>query len=155
MVQVGVLLVDQFPTMPFLRHWPQKNLLLAENRPEAEYTHYRQLLSVLLWKITEAESMNKRGTRLQSQGARCCTKVANLEHDHVYQRSKMIDALEKAAPHEIDDILKRAIGCTVTKGEHNLLAKYNDEDGWERYRKAGIVVFDMQTGGQVDFDTFR
>jgi hypothetical protein len=30
--------------------------LLAEKRPEALSTHYRQLLSMLLWKITEAES---------------------------------------------------------------------------------------------------
>jgi hypothetical protein len=124
--------------------------LLAENRPEAWPAHIRELLTILLWKITEAEAMNKRGTRLQSQGARGCTEVANLEHDHVYQRAKMIDALERAAPHEVDVILKDAIGCTVTVEEHTRLSKVGKEyDGWDRYRKAGILVFDTQTDKQV------
>ena len=52
----------------------------------------------------------------------------------------MIAALEKAAPHEVDDILKDAIGCTVTVEEHTRLSKFDEEYGWERNRKAGIMV---------------
>jgi hypothetical protein len=74
---------------------------------------------------------------------------AKLRHEHVFQRSKMIAALEKAAPHEIDDILKTAIGCTVTIEEHTRLSKFDEEYGWAPYRKAGITVIDTQTGERV------
>ena len=84
--------------------------LLAEKNPEVLSFHLQQLLSVLLWKITEAESSHKHKTRLQSQGAKDCSDETKLRHDHVFQRSKMIAAMEKAAPHELDDILKIAIG---------------------------------------------
>jgi hypothetical protein len=125
--------------------------LLAEKRPEAWPAHIRELLTILLWKITEAESTNKHKTRLQSQEARDCTDKTKLRHDHVFQRSKMIAALKKAAPDEIDGILKLAIGCTVTVKENTLLSKFGKEyDGWERYRKAGIVVIDTLTGERMN-----
>jgi hypothetical protein len=56
----------------------------------------RQLLNVLLWKITEAES-SKCKTRFQSQGA-LPSRNGKLRHDHVFQLSKMIARPEKAAP---------------------------------------------------------
>jgi hypothetical protein len=61
----------------------------------------------------------------------------------------MITALEKAAPHEVDDILKIAIGCTVTVEEHARLSKVDDEYGWDRYRKARVIVIDTQTGERL------
>jgi hypothetical protein len=122
--------------------------LLAEKKPEVLSAHYRQLLSVLLWKITEAE-VPKYKTRFQSQGALGGSDKAKLRHDHVFQRSKMIAVLEKAAPDEIDDILKDAIGCTITIEEHTRLSKFDEEYGWERYRKAGIMVINTQTDEQV------
>lgn len=45
-----------------------------------------------------------------------------------------------AKPEEIDNILEDAVGCTVTTEEHDRLAPFDDEYGWERYRKAGITV---------------
>ena len=122
--------------------------LLADKRPEVLQAHYRELLSSLLWKITEADG-HKYKTRFQSQGAMGCTDRAKLRHEHVFQRSRMIEALENASPHEVDDILKNAIGCTVTIEEHALLSKFDDEYGWARYRKAGITVFDTQTGERL------
>jgi hypothetical protein len=122
--------------------------LLAENKPEALSAHYRELLDVLLWKVTEAES-SKYKTRFQSQGALDCSDRAKLRHDHVFQRAKMIAALEKAASHEVDDILKAAIGCTVTIDEHTRLSGFDEEYGWERYRKVGIMVIDTQTGERM------
>jgi hypothetical protein len=118
--------------------------LLAIKKPEVLQTHRRQLLTVLLWKITEAES-SKWKTRFQSEGARRRGK-AKLRHDHVFQRSKMIAALEKATLHEVDVILKKAIACTVTIKEHARLSEFDTEyDGWARYRKAGIKVIDTQS----------
>ncbi len=81
-----------------------------------------------------------------------CTDKAKLRHEHVFQRSKMIADLEQAAPHEVDKILESAIGCTVTVEEHTRLSEIDKEYGWERYRKAGIVVIDTQTGEPVRFD---
>jgi hypothetical protein len=119
--------------------------LLAEKKPEVLPTHYRQLMRLLLWKITEAESP-KHKTRFQSQGALTCRDKVELRHDHVFQRAKMIAALEKATARKVDVILKRAFGCTVTSTEHARLSKFDKEyDGWARYRKAGITVIDTQT----------
>lgn len=122
--------------------------LLAERKPEVLSAHYRELLDVLLWKLTEAES-SKYKTRFRSKGALGCGGKAKLRHDHVFQRSKMIAALEKAEPHEVDDILKNAIGCTVTAEEHSRLSQFDEEYGWARYRKAGITVIDTQTDEPV------
>jgi hypothetical protein len=122
--------------------------LLAEKKPEVLSVHYREVIGILLWKITEAESP-KHKTRFKSKGAMECVDKAKLHHDHVFQRKRMIAALEKAAPHEIDDILNSAIGCTVTVEEHLLLSQFEEEYGWERYRKARIVVIDTLTGEQV------
>ena len=124
--------------------------LLAESRPEVLPAHYEELLDVLLWKITEAESP-KYKTRFQSEGASGCRDTTNLRHDHVFQRKKIITALEKAAPHKVEDILKTAFGCTVTIKEHTRLSKFAKEyDGWARYRKAGIVVIDTLTGERMN-----
>ena len=118
---------------------------LLAKKSEVLPTHRRQLLTILLWKITEAES-TKHKTRFQSWGALGCSDKAKLRHDHVFQRKKMIEKLEKASPRQIDKILKKAIGCTVTTEEHVKLSKFDTEyDGWERYRKAGVIVIDTQT----------
>ncbi|MCU1224673.1 MAG: hypothetical protein JWQ42_2766 [Edaphobacter sp.] len=78
-----------------------------------------------------------------------CSDKAKLMHEHVFQRSKMIAALEKAEPHEVDDTLKDAIGCTLTVEEHSPLFEFDEEYGWERYRKAGVAVVDTQTDERV------
>jgi len=102
--------------------------------------HLRELLRILLWKMTQAETSTHK-TRFQSQEAIKFREKGNLRHDHVFQCVKMIDAL-LADPEKADEILKTSIGCTVTAAEHKLLHKFNEADGWERYRKAGIVVMD-------------
>jgi ribosomal protein L16 Arg81 hydroxylase len=120
-------------------------LLLENRKPEILSGHYRELLSTLLWKITEAESQ-KYKTRFQTQGAIECSDKGKLRHEHVYQRKQMIARLLNAKPEEVDGILEKAVGCTVTIDEHSRLAKWDDEYGWDRYRKAGLVVIDTATG---------
>src|SRR5258708_12951073 len=85
--------------------------LLAEKKPEVLPAHYRELLSTLLWKVTEADS-RKYKTRFQTQGALVCSDKANLRHEHVFQRSKMIPAFQKSPPHQANDILNNATGYT-------------------------------------------
>lgn len=47
------------------------------------------------------------------------------------------------APLDFESILKDAIGCTVTTDEHENLSDLADEIiGWDRYKKAGVRVFD-------------
>lgn len=106
-------------------------------------------MSVLLWKTTLAESP-KYKTRFQSLEALRRRDKTKLRHDHVFQRSKMIAVLEKAAEREVDVILKKAFGCTVTISEDNRLSKFDKKcDGWARYRKAGSVVMNTQTCKRV------
>ena len=59
----------------------------------------------------------------------------------------MVELLEKAAPDpdKVDDILREAVACTITIEEHKRLSRFNAEYGWERYRKAGVIVIDTQT----------
>jgi hypothetical protein len=123
--------------------------LLADENPAVLPAHRRELITIMLWKITEAESLHKHKTRLKTKKAISCTDKRSLRHEHVFPRAKMIDALENAKPHEIDDILANAIGCTVTVDEHLLLAAFKDESGWERYRRAGLTVIDTATGERI------
>ena len=123
-------------------------VLLANERPEVLPTHRQELLGKLLWKITEAES-TKYKTRFQSENALKFRGKGELRHDHVYQCVQMIDKLVKARPEEIDGILETAVGCTVTLEEHSRLHRFDEEYGWERYRKAGVTVTNIETGERV------
>jgi hypothetical protein len=125
-----------------------KSILKLEN-PEILCDHRKELLNILLWKLTEAECDDKHNTRYQTQGAIGCNDPRKLRHEHVFQRSKMIERLKKATPEQIDIILADAVGCTVTTEEHTRLSKYGNYYGWERYRKAGIAVIDTQTGERI------
>jgi hypothetical protein len=131
-----------------------KVLLAAKDHPTILRDHLRELLHALLWKTTEAECKSKNHkyeTRYQSQDALKFRQKGNLRHEHVYPCVKMIDNL-LAQPDRAEEILDTAIGCTVTVAEHNHLGKFDDEDGWERYRKAGIVVMDISKNPPTPVD---
>jgi hypothetical protein len=122
-------------------------LLLAEKNPDILRVHRRELLRVLLYKLTEAESP-KYETRFQSKAASERKGHVELRHDHVFRRAKMVDDLEKAME-KIDIILRNAIACTVTAEEDRNLSKVGKRyDGWARYKQAKIAVIDTRTGKQ-------
>ncbi|HWG21741.1 MAG TPA: hypothetical protein VG225_14515 [Terracidiphilus sp.] len=122
-------------------------LLLANKTPEILSEHLREVLKILLWKITEADG--KYDTRYQSNGALECKDQKQLRHDHVYPCKRMIGALIQAKPEEWQEILRDAVGCTVTVDEHRLLSTFDEKyDGWERYRKAKLRVINTETGEQ-------
>lgn len=128
--------------------------VLAMKKPEVLPSHREELLDVLLFKITEADG--KYNTRFRSEAA--LHRKTKLRHDHVYQRSKMIARLVKAAPRkkEVEEILRNAIGCTVTLQEHRRLAKFDKEyDGWERYLRARIEVIDTRKNRRVKLSRHR
>lgn len=115
----------------------------------------RRFLSNCLWHITQASGRNKYQMRYRSRGARDIRERSALRHDHVYRRKEMVQKLIDS-PDQIDQILKRAIACIVTKDEHELLnhidQKHSGEDGWQRYELAGIEVIDMLSGQAVPYN---
>jgi hypothetical protein len=117
-------------------------MVLADNTPAVLSDHVEDLLDTLLWRITEADG--KLNTRYKTSGALACTDKSQLRHEHVFQRSKMIKALigAKSDADAVGEILKNAIACVVTVDEHDYLRKFDDYYGWERYRKAGLIVMD-------------
>jgi hypothetical protein len=123
---------------------------LLQDIPGLLPEHRRECMRIALWKITEAEAgrTGKHRTRFRSMAS---LSGEALRHDHVFQQAKMLDALMEAKPEGVDAILRNAVGCTVTKEEHYLLDRYKHLDGWERYKQAGIVVIDMETGKPFGF----
>ena len=124
--------------------------LLLEEDPEFLPEHREEFLSLALWKVTEAESIDKHRTQFCSKAVYESPNCAR-RHDHVYQRAKMVRALIKVGQEGAKEILEKAVACTITKEEHLSLNAYEHVDGWERYRRAGIVVIDGTTGALFEF----
>jgi len=115
--------------------------------------HKRELLKVCIWKITEANGKYK--TRYRSIGALNENNSGNLQHEHVVEMKSLIDRLLNE-PTNYSEILNDAIACVVTKEEHSKLTKVSREsdnlNGWSRYKKAGIIAFDLVNGKEVSYD---
>jgi hypothetical protein len=114
-------------------------------REQMVTTHLRESLSIAIWKYTECDG--KYTTRFRSRGAIEAPK-GKLNHEHVITRKSLIDEL-LLAPDDFRSIMAKAVACTVLTSEHSLLRDVEKEDpaliGWERYRAAGIEVFDLAT----------
>lgn len=58
-------------------------------------------------------------------------------------------------PDRVDEIVSAAVGCVVTREEHERLSAIDREFpelvGWKRYVKAGLVVRDMESGTSTRF----
>lgn len=125
--------------------------------------HKRGLLDKIIWYRTEAKGKYK--TTYQSEGAiqkreeleaagGCNSKniAKHLRHDHVYMRENLItELLDKNK--DLDQILTKAVGCTVTKKEHNHLP-HKGCDGWTRYEEAGTRVLNTDTKKWNDYKNF-
>ena len=99
------------------------------------------LLDALLWQITVAHGKYK--TRFRSKAiVEPLEPIHELRHDHVFTRKSLKRQLLQPACDEkrVAEILECAIACTITKKEHDALT--NKDEGWERYRHSGIVVYD-------------
>lgn len=113
-------------------------------------THRKQLLSIAIWKVTEAD--RKYNLRYRSKAVLALPPGAtrgDVIHEHVFPRSVLIAAM-LAEPNRVAEILTGALACLVTKEEHARLARASKTaDGWKRYRATGIDVVDMQDGKVV------
>ena len=106
--------------------------------------HKKKILTEVQWLISEANG--KYTTRFRTEGA-LSDGNDSIQHEHVFPRKKLSLRI-LGNPSNIEKYLKDVIGCVVTVNEHDMLSKAeksNPElDGWERYKAAGIVVYDME-----------
>jgi len=106
-------------------------------------SHLRESLSIAIWKYTECNG--KYTTRFRSRGAVESPK-SKLNHEHVFTRKSLIDEL-LGSPENSEIIMSKAVACTVLTSEHALLRAVEKQNpslvGWNRYRAAGIEVFDL------------
>jgi hypothetical protein len=114
--------------------------------------HKKDLLDICIWKWTEIDG--KWNTRYRSEGAMKKENWKVVQHEHVFQRKNLIQLLLKNVS-EIKTIMENAIGCLVTKDEHELLTRiskaHTDIDGWERYKNAGIPVYDLKENKLIQY----
>lgn len=111
-------------------------------------SHKRELLSICLWKLTEAEARGKYNLRFQTPAA-LEASPRELQHEQVVERKRVVEAL-MAEPDRLEEILRDVVGCAVTREEHQRLTQLSRErpdlEGWARYEAAGITVIDLVTG---------
>ncbi len=121
-----------------------RNLLLQN--PEIIDEHPTDILGTAIWKLTEAET--------RKYETRYCSKAVwdsrhsiedKLNHEHVFQKSLMAKELLKCADTSVEEILDKAVACVVFEKEHKTQLQMCEKfDGWERYKRAGIVVVDAK-----------
>ena len=113
-------------------------------------SHKRALLNVLIWNLTGIDG-DKWGIRYRSEGV-LSDNVETIQHEHVLERKKLIDRL-LADPTDYESILRGAVACLVTADEHACLRRVDRSlEGWDRYRAAGIIVYDMATSSRVPLE---
>lgn len=129
------------PSTPFERVESAKHAIRAILAMDGILERHRdELLSLMIWKITEAEG--KYTLRYRSEGS-LTDPSAKKHHEHPFPRRWLIAQL-KAHPTRVDEILERAFGCVVTIDEHRRLSSVPPHLlGWDRYKAAGIRVFDV------------
>lgn len=118
-------------------------------RNDITVSHLREILSIAVWKYTECDG--KYATRFRSEAA-LFAPSPQVHHEHVVPRKQLVDQM-LANPELVRKILGEAIGCVVLRSEHRALAQVEKADdslsGWDRYRTAGIVVWDMKNQVQL------
>ena len=100
--------------------------------------HKKELLSICIWKITEADGKKK--LRYWSKGA-IDNESSELQHEHVHERKELISRLLSGEAVEL--VVADAVACMVTKKEHSQL-RASKSLGWLRYKESGIRVYDAK-----------
>ena len=106
--------------------------------------HKKKILTEVQWLISEANGKYKTKYRTKES---LNDKEHYIHHEHVFQRKKVTLKILNDT-RQTKKILKNVIGCLVTVNEHEKLNAAEKKDpslyGWERYKKAGIQVYDME-----------
>lgn len=120
----------------------------------------KKIFNEILWWITEMGG--KYNTKLQSTGAKIIIKEKpnkqeqskDFNHEHLWNRKGLKEDLMKAKDElEIRKILKKAIGITVSRTEHDLLHK-TKENGPNKYKKADVKVYN-ELGNEINLDDLK
>jgi hypothetical protein len=113
--------------------------------------HRRELLSIVVWKWTEADG-GKYGCRYRSAGVYNCSAPIEVQHEHVVTRELLVDEMI-AIPERCRSILANAIACLVTPEEHRRLSSLERSiQGWKRYLAAKVDVWDVGVTPPVHVD---
>lgn len=129
-----------------------KLLLNAIRQLKITESRKRRMLVHVLWEVAFATG-NTQSAFLGRYRTENVIRQPGLaiRRDHVYRKEMLVRDLLGDSP-DLDEIIRRAQHCcVVTKEEHDKL-DHGGTDGWERYRIAGIRVYDMATGQCVDFE---
>jgi hypothetical protein len=106
--------------------------------------HRHWLLSVAVWKYTEADG--KWNPRFRSRAALGVTDKRRLNHEHVFPRRWLRERM-LAEPDRYREIMAMAVACLVTRDEHLRLTEATrlqpELEGWSRYAAAAIEVVDL------------
>jgi len=112
-------------------------------RDELAPAHLREALSIAVWKYTTSDG--KYTTRFRSEAALYAPSQL-VHHEHVTTRRSLVDQMI-AEPANVEKIMSTAIGCVVLRTEHATLGAIERANpsvtGWDRYRFAGITVWDL------------
>ena len=119
-------------------------------------SHKKHLLRHAIWLFTTADGRNsthgKMNIRYVSDGV--LKGGSDIRHEHIVPIRELINQLLEE-PGRCRDILKCAEVCLVTHGEHTALGvaekKSPKPKGRERYRAAGIQVFDRKSNRPADW----
>jgi hypothetical protein len=127
----------------------------AVSSPALTDKHRLRVLNDAIWYRTEAAS--KIRLRFRSGGILALGSAAPagwrkiVRHEHVQTRASLV-ARMLAEPDQVETILAEATSCLVTVAEHNLLTQYdNSVTGWNRYRLAGVDVYDFSKDPPAPF----
>ena len=71
-----------------------------------------------------------------------------IQRDHVYGMTSLLDELCGPSP-DLDRIAARAQCCVVVTADEHARLTRSKSDGGEKYRIAGVSVYDMLDGKQV------
>jgi hypothetical protein len=104
----------------------------------------KRMVNHAVWEITRARG-NFTG-EFRSRGVIEGSVGTKVQREHVYKRRRIVaDILSRRA--SLDSVLSRVIHCVVTKEEHDRLSSVIEtEDGWSRYKLAGVEVFRFREG---------
>lgn len=122
--------------------------VFAATHPDLIARQRARIVDGSIWLMTERTPGEKYKTRYRSEGAKDVHDGRLLAHEHVIQRKGLIARiLATTSPLGIREILDEAVGCTVLRSEHGALGADKHVDGWQRYKNAGITVYDCGEDG--------
>lgn len=138
----------------------RKSLIDSKSINNSYEKQFKELITALLWKHTEAHGKYK-GCKFWSEGAIESLKKHNdkvvtskavdpthaLRHEHLFPRKQTIElllAIEKPTLEAVNKLLANNIGVVVTVEEDARLSKIgNQSTPWQRYIDAGIKWWEV------------